>query len=251
MNQTPPDIQTDTTSYWAGHFDTQVAKNPDDSVKALNFSNTRLMNQVHTELLSCIDWSWFFPGDHLLDTGCGTGVLLCRLISAAGTFRQDLYYHATDISRGMLDKARAAAGQQIPEKNRCRFYCMSVDNMGFCDRKFSLVMASESLQYTDPYTAILELIRMTRKNGQIIISIPNSWSPFIRKAEQKHAGRFSGIEFQKAADLIRPKVADFQAKPLLFGEDQTHAPYLSKPLTPDLIREEIHAANRFILRLVI
>jgi ubiquinone/menaquinone biosynthesis C-methylase UbiE len=250
MNQTRPDNNKENRSYWAGHFDTQLEKHPDDAVKALNFSNPRLMNQVHGEVLSCIDWSPLLPGDHLLDTGCGTGMLLCRMILAAGGPR-DLYYHATDISRGMLETARAAAGRLLPDRGRCRFYCMSVDDMGFCGRIFSLAMASESLQYTDPYAAVLELIRMTRKNGQVIISIPNSRSPFIRKARQKHGGRFSGIEFNKAADLIRPRVSGFQVKPLVFGEDQTQAPYLSKPLAPDLTSEQIKEANRFIFRLVI
>jgi len=250
MNQTRPESQTGQTSYWADLFDTQVEKYPDDAVKALNFSNTRLMNQVHSELLSCIDWSRIFPGDHLLDTGCGTGVLLHRLVSSCGGV-PPLFCHATDISMGMLRKARAAVEQQLPGRDRCRFYCMSVDHMGFQERLFSLVLASESLQYTDPCSAVMELIRMTRENGQIIISIPNSRSPFIRKAAQKHEGRFSGIDFRKAADLIRPEVSIFEAKPLVFGEDQTAAPYLSKKLTPDLTFEEIQAANRFILRLVI
>jgi len=250
MNQTRPDNQPDPTSYWADLFDTQVEKYPDDAVKALNFSNTRLMNQVHWEVLSCIDWSQLFSGDHLLDTGCGTGVLLNRLVSSSGG-GPTLFCHATDISRGMLHKARAAVEQKISDRNRCRFYCMSVDHMGFRNRLFSLVLASESLQYTDPYAAILELIRMTRKNGQVIISIPNIRSPFIQKAIQKHEGRFSGIDFKKAAELIRPKVGGFKVKPLLFGEDQTTAPYLSKKLVPDLTPEEIQAANRFILRFVI
>lgn len=250
MNQNRQDNQTGQTSYWADLFDTQVGKYPDDAVKALNFSNTRLMNQVHSELLSCIDWSQIFPGDHLLDTGCGTGLLLHRLVLSSGG-GPPLFCHATDISRGMLHKARAAVEQKISDRDRCRFYCMSVDHMGFRDRFFSLVLASESLQYTNPYAAILELIRMTRKNGQVIISIPNARSPFIRKAIQKHEGRFSGIDFTKAADMIQPKVAVFEAKPLVFGEDQTNAPYLPKTLTPDLTSEEIQAANRFILRLVI
>lgn len=88
MNQTRPDNQPDPTSYWADLFDTQVEKYPDDAVKALNFSNTRLMNQVHWEVLSCIDWSQLFSGDHLLDTGCGTGVLLNRLVSSIGGGRR-------------------------------------------------------------------------------------------------------------------------------------------------------------------
>jgi ubiquinone/menaquinone biosynthesis C-methylase UbiE len=250
MNQTRPDNQPDQTSYWADLFETQVEKYPDDAVKALNFSNTRLMNQVHSELLSCIDWSQIFPGDHLLDTGCGTGVLLNRLVSSTSG-GPPLFFHATDISRGMLHKARAGVEQKILDRDWCRFYCMSVDYMGFRDRLFSLVLASESLQYTDPYAAILELIRMTRKNGQVIISIPNTRSPFIQKAIQKHEGRFSGIDFTKAADMIWPKVAGFEVKPLVFGEDQTAAPYLPKKMTPDLTPEEIQAANRFIFRLVI
>jgi ubiquinone/menaquinone biosynthesis C-methylase UbiE len=235
--------------YWAGHFDKQLEKNPDDAVKALNFSNAGLMNQVHEELLSCIDWSLFKSGDNLLDTGCGTGALLCRLIKT-GTTSAHYRYHATDISQAMLKKARTAVVQQFKDCQPCTFHCMSVDDMGFDDRIFSLVLASESLQYTDPYAAIMELIRVTGKNGQIIISIPNSHSPFIKKAVQRHGGRFSGIVYQKAVDLIRPRVGSFFAKSLVFAENQDEKPYLSKPLAPDLTHQDIQQANRFIIKLV-
>ncbi len=237
--------------YWADCFDTQQKNNPEDSVKALNFSNHKLMNQVHEEILSCIDFSIIQNSDRLLDTGCGTGELLCKLISMGGE-PQKYQYYATDISRQMVKKARENVNQKFTGGSQfCDFSLMSVDDMGFENGYFSLILASESLQYTDPYLAILDLIRMTKKNGQIIISIPNHNSSHIQKAIQKHRGMFTGLDFEKAVDLIAPRVSSFMAKPLIFADNQEKNPYLSRELEQGLSPTDINQANRFVIHLAV
>ncbi len=239
------------TKYWADHFDVQMGKHPDDSIKALNFSNPKLMNQVHEEVLSCIDFSRIEPESRLLDTGCGTGELLCKLIQG-GAPGKKFEYHATDISRRMLQKARDTIRKTFnTHEPFCRFSLMSVDSMGFADGFFDLILASESLQYTDPYLAILDLIRMTQKGGQIVISIPNQASVFIQKARERHQGRFNGLDFEKALDLITPKVSVFKAKPLIFAENQDQRPYLKKRLEVQLSAQDIKQANRFVIHLIV
>ena len=236
--------------YWADCFDSQQKKNPNDSVKALNFSNHKLMNQVHEEILSSIDFSKIQHKERLLDTGCGTGELLCKLISMCGEPTKYKYY-ATDISHEMLKKARENVSQVFDTDRFCNYSMMSVDDMGFEDGYFSLILASESLQYTDPYAAILDLIRMTKKKGQIVISIPNQNSSFIQKAIKKHKGRFTGLDFEKAFDLIAPKVSSFMAKPLIFAENQDINPYLIKELESRPSADNIHQANRFVISLIV
>ena len=93
------------TKYWSDYFDMQLEKHPDDSVKALIFSNSKLMNQIHDEVLSCIDIEKLNSGSRLLDTGCGPGELLCKLILQCRGCKE-LEYHATDISGQMLQKAK-------------------------------------------------------------------------------------------------------------------------------------------------
>lgn len=233
--------------YWADHFDRQQQQHPDDAVAALNFSNQKLMNQVHEEILACIDWPRVRPGGRVLDTGCGTGALLTRAMDA-GRARDKvdgLIFHATDIAREMLKKTRQAAGGAA-----CAFSQMSVGEMAFADGTFDLVLASESLQYTDPYDAILDLIRMTRNTGQIVISIPNSRSPFIQRAEKKHQGRFSGLDYHRAADVLAPRVASFSVKPLIFAENQEKRPYEKRALSAELTEKDVLDANRFVLKLI-
>ncbi len=237
--------------YWAHCFDTQQKENPEDSVKALNFSNHKLMNQVHEEILSCIDFSIIQKSDRLLDTGCGTGELLCKMISK-GEEPQKYQYFATDISRQMVKKARENLNQKLTGGSRfCDFSLMSVDNMGFKNGCFSLILASESLQYTDPYLAILDLISMTKKSGQIIISIPNHNSSHIQKAIQKHNGMFTGLDFEKAMGLIAPRVSSFMAKPLIFADNQEKNPYFSRELEYSLSKGDILQANRFVIHLTV
>ncbi len=235
--------------YWADRFDTQLKNNPDDPVKALNFSNYRLMDQVHEEILSCIDVSRLQSGSRILDTGCGTGQLLCRLMALCGQ-GGSFQYHAVDISQQMLDKTRDVMGSAI-EPCTIGYAAMSVDAMGFEDDTFSLVLASESLQYTNPYAAVLDLIRMTRKSGQIVISIPNHHSPFIQKAIQKHGGRFTGLDFEKALDVIAPEVSSFKVKPLVFADNQEQKPYLMTKLEYRPDKDLIRRANRFVISLIV
>lgn len=237
--------------YWADHFDTQQKHHPTDAVKALNFSNFKLMNQVHEEILSCVDFSQIRHEDRLLDTGCGTGELLCKLMAQSKDPAQYQFF-ATDISSQMLKKARENVEQKFGAGDGCCNYSlMSVDDMQFEDDYFKLVLASESLQYTDPYSAILDLIRMTKKDGQVVISIPNHHSPFIQNARKKHDGRFTGLDFERAYDIISPKVTLFQAKPLIFAENQEEKPYLSRDFDNRLHPDDIQQANRFVLSLIV
>lgn len=235
--------------YWADRFDAQQKEHPDDSVKALNFSNQKLMNQVHGEVLSCVDTSTLLPGARLLDTGCGTGELLCKLILSDNDPAVHVY-HATDISFQMLKRARENVIQAVSNHaSNCHFSIMSVDDMGFERGCFDLILASESLQYTDPYAAILSLIGLTKANGQIVISVPNQQSPHIQKAIDKHEGRFTGLDYEIAMNRIAPHVNSFRIKPLIFAENQEDNPYVLTPFERQLSTEHFMHANRFILHL--
>lgn len=236
--------------YWADRFDRQAQSYPEDAVKALNFSNERLMNQVHASVLSGIDLSVLAGGDRVLDTGCGTGLLLCRLIKACREHAL-CRYHATDISREMLKKTRENVSLLFSPSSleNCRYFQMSVDKMGFGKKTFSLVLACESLQYTDPYHALSGLIKMTKKGGQVAVSIPNARSGHILNAVKKHQGRFTGLEYDQLVEKIGPLVSSLRIKPLIFAEDQTKNPYLDKPFQVNPDQEDILAANRFVLHI--
>ncbi|MCP4020441.1 MAG: methyltransferase domain-containing protein, partial [Desulfobacteraceae bacterium] len=199
---------------------------------------------------SSIDFSMIPKGARMLDAGCGTGDLLLKFLQYPANNR-DIVCHATDISEQMLEKSAQTMEKVLPGLgSSLAFSLMSVDNMTFADDYFSLVIACEILQLTDPYQVLSDLVRITKKGGQIVISVPNALSPAIRKANTRHQGKFQGLDFEKAHDLMKPKVECFFAKPLVFAQDQAICPYEKKTLSAHLEKEDIEQANRFIIYLI-
>jgi len=99
---------------------------------------------------------------HVLEVGCGTGLILERL--ARGAKRAE----GIDLSPGMLDKARAR-GLSVREA--------SATALPYPDAEFDLVVSFKVLAHVPDLRAALgEMARVCRPGGRVLAELYNPWS---------------------------------------------------------------------------
>jgi ubiquinone/menaquinone biosynthesis C-methylase UbiE len=156
------DTLIDRRNYWAKHFSRQAMKYPEDEAKSLDFSNKKLMSQVHDTVLQGIEPE---SVTSILDAGSGLGNLIERFGSNLKGVNNKIEFYGIDVSFEMLkksnDKIYALHTKPI-------FLLMDFICLGFKDSSLDCSICSESIQYSDPYAALEELIRVTR--NQVLIS---------------------------------------------------------------------------------
>ncbi len=97
-------------------------------------------------------------GERVLDVGCGTGFVAAGLRRA----RPDVHAIATDLSRGMLDKARAAGADPVLQ-------CQA-ELLPFPDASIDLVVARGVLHHLpDVRAALVEWRRVLRPGGSVVL----------------------------------------------------------------------------------
>lgn len=108
------------------------------------------------------------PNSRILDVGCGNG-LSAMLLSQLGH-----RVVGTDISPLFLE------GTQKWENDCLEYRVCDVLELPFEGESFDLVCSNELIEHLpDVETALLEMIRVTRSGGRIIIAGPNLCSPLM------------------------------------------------------------------------
>ena len=101
-------------------------------------------------------------GAHVLEVGCGTGLLLQRAAARAASAV------GVDLSEGMLDKARQR-GLEVVQGD--------ATSLPFEDERFDLVYSFKVLAHVqDIEAALREITRVTKPGGRMVLEFYNPWS---------------------------------------------------------------------------
>jgi ubiquinone/menaquinone biosynthesis C-methylase UbiE len=108
------------------------------------------------------DWAQISPQDKVLDIACGTGEFERLVLTQEPT--QEIV--GVDISEKML----AIARQKLHAYPNVSFHTAPASALPFCDNSFDLVVSASSFHYFEnPVAALVEMKRVLKPNGRVII----------------------------------------------------------------------------------
>lgn len=115
-------------------------------------------------------------GNRILDIGCGRGTLIIK----AKKLRLFNKYFGTDISNEVIKNAKANIVNNLKSYKNIDLRVSDVDKkLPFVDKYFDTVTIVATLEHIfDPYRVVSEINRVTKKNGYLILEVPNFvWLP--------------------------------------------------------------------------
>jgi ubiquinone biosynthesis O-methyltransferase len=135
-------------------------------------------------------------GMKILDVGCGTGNFSIKLAE------KGCRVIGIDISDNMLDTARKKATKAGYNIN---FYNMDVYKLDFEDEEFDGVFSMAAFEFiTQPEKALDELLRVTKKGGQVLvgtISRNSSWGELYLTDEYQRNSVFKYADFKTLDEM--------------------------------------------------
>ncbi len=120
---------------------------------------------------------WLSAADYshkkVLDIGCNTGIVLIPLLE------QGVNIVGIDISKEDIFTAKnRLRGKKLSEKV---VMIAGAEKLPFKSGTFDLVLMSDILEHVnDPQQAAHEALRVTKKGGFILTTVPNGWHPVVR-----------------------------------------------------------------------
>jgi ubiquinone/menaquinone biosynthesis C-methylase UbiE len=120
---------------------------------------SRYIRRTHDELMSRVHLA---DDQHVLDVGCGTGVLAQRLAK----LHPKMEIVGVDASFRMLVRARA----RLSGKSNVTFVRARAEQLPFPDASFDLILSASALHhFTDPSRAFREMRRLLADKGRIAV----------------------------------------------------------------------------------
>jgi 2-polyprenyl-3-methyl-5-hydroxy-6-metoxy-1,4-benzoquinol methylase len=121
-------------------------------------------------------------GKLVLDAGCGVGGITRELVARGARVV------ALDIGQQLAATTRARC--------RCNALVGTLTAMGLAADSFDAVVSSEAIEHTpDPIRSVLELYRVVKPGGHLVLSTPNRlWQPPVRAASALGLRPFDGFE---------------------------------------------------------
>ncbi len=127
-------------------------------------------------------------GAILLDVGCGDGSFTLALSEGF----TDVY--AIDVQKENIFSFRS----KVSGDNRFKISEMSASQMNFPDNYFDTILSIETIEHIPELTkAIMEMYRVLKPGGELIITCPNRLFPF-----ENHGIRLGKYEFHARIPLI-------------------------------------------------
>jgi len=114
-----------------------------------------------------------YTGKKVLDVGCNTGIILIPLAERGVDVR------GVDVSREEVRRAKQnLAGLGISPS---RVGLADAKGLPFRAGEFDVVLLADILEHMDrPEVAAHEALRVVKKGGLILASVPNEWHPVVR-----------------------------------------------------------------------
>ncbi len=137
----------------------------------------------------------------MLEIGCGTGKISQEL--------NHLTDHLTvsDISEKLC--------KDVAQKIGCKYLVGDCANLPIADESFDIIVSSECIEHTpNPYASLLEMKRVLRKGGRLVITTPNKiWYPVLILSQILKLRKYEGTEnwtwpFKTKAWLVSNGFAD-------------------------------------------
>jgi SAM-dependent methyltransferase len=119
---------------------------------------------AQAELMAC---AALMPGERVLDVACGTGIIA---LDAAARVLPGGEVVGVDLSAHMIGAARRRAMRE--QRANASFERMDAEQLGLADNSFNVALCALGLMYMPaPERAILEMRRVVRPGGRIILAV--------------------------------------------------------------------------------
>ena len=146
--------------------------------------------------------AWLFerlplaPGKRVLELGCGTGNLW---LENAGRLPSGLTVVLSDLSRGMLEAARARLGPLAARFELCRVDAQAIP---YSPQRFDAVIANHMLYHVpDRARALAEIERVLRPGGRVLVAT-HAWTHLIelRELTARYGVQGASLDASRRAD---------------------------------------------------
>ena len=135
--------------------------------KAAEYYNASWESQLKPAQDRLLDMADPKPGERVLETACGTGLVTFRI---AKEIEPDGEVLATDISEDMVSLADATAQKQ--QLHNVSFQRMDAEKLELDDNSFDLAVCGLGLMYVaDPLESLNEMHRVLKPGGRAAVAI--------------------------------------------------------------------------------
>lgn len=167
-------LRTESNIAWHDTWDRiDNTSNPQWFVKFLDASRLRQLEIIKKDPAQYFSFLDIKPNMHVLDVGCGTGILLHPIAELVGEEGRVVGVDASDF---MVKEARKRAGNtDLP----LEFYKGNIYNLDFLDNTFDRATSSALFQHLKrPEEALHEVVRVIKPGGLISI-FEHDWKTLI------------------------------------------------------------------------
>lgn len=135
--------------------------------KAAEFYEDSWKEQLKPAQSKLMEMADLQPGETVLETACGTGLVTFSIANAVGIEGEVV---ATDLSEEMMDLAKRESGNKIA--GNITYQRMDAEALDFEDEQFDAALCSLGLMYIpDPVQSLKEMYRVLKPGGRAVVAI--------------------------------------------------------------------------------